>query len=174
MKEEIEQYLKRLINMPLKDVGRAADLEWFVFEVHIHLGSSNQDEQTPSEYTLHAECAWRIVDPEGIIVGSRDRYYRAGIDPYFDILEFEWDVPGSNRCDERVNNLMKSRADNPLIVQSVEADSYGGLRIRFSNDISLELFPDDSLAGEYWRFFRLGDSSNHFVVTGKGAVESSD
>ena len=174
MKEEIERSLKILINMRLKDIGRSADLEWFVFNVYELLESNRKDEQLHAEYTLHAECAWRIVDQDGIVVGSRDRYYRAGLDPYLDIIEFEWDVPGSNRCDERINNLRKSRADKPLIVLSIEADNYGGLRIRFSDEFTLELFPDDSLEGEYWRFFRLNSSSSHFVVTGKGVKVSRD
>jgi hypothetical protein len=174
MKEDIERTLKILINMRLKDIGRSADLEWFVFNMYDPLESNRKDEQLHSEYTLHAECAWRIVDPESVIVGSRDRYYRAGIEPYSDIMEFEWDVPGSNRCDEKVSNLIKSRANKPLIVLSITADHYGSLCIRFSDELTLELFPDDSLEGEYWRFFKLGSNSSHFVVTGKGVIESSD
>ena len=174
MKEEIENTLKLLINMCLKEIGRAGDLEWFLFNVGEKFKSMNWGEQPPSEYTLHAECPWRIVGPEGIIVGSQDRFYPAGGDPYLDLMEFEWDVPGSNRCDERVSHFVSNNAEKPLIVSSIEADQYGSLSIRLSGGHSLDLFPDNSLRGEFWRFFKLGDTSSHFVVTGEGAAESSD
>jgi hypothetical protein len=110
---------------------------------------------------------------EGIAVASRDRFYPAGSDPYRDLenlVNFEWDLPGINRCDERVSSLIKGTSGAPLIVLAVEADHFGGLHIKLSGNYSLELFPDDSLEGEYWRFFKL-KSANHFVVTGKGIDE---
>lgn len=171
MKDRIEQALNTLVDMKLTDIGRSADLEWFVFRSIPLPVSARESNLQYSEYTLHAECAWRIVGSEGIVVGSRDRYYPAGVDPYKDLMEFNWDVPGSNRCDERANKFIKSRSEKLLIVLSVEADHVGSLCIKLSDGYRIELFPDDSLGGEYWRFFKLNSDTHHFVVTGKGIGE---
>jgi hypothetical protein len=53
----------------------------------------------------------------------------------------------------------------------IEADNIGTLHIRFSENYTLDLFPDNSLGNEYWRFFKRGSITSHFVVTGKGVEE---
>lgn len=52
-------------------------------------------------------------------------------------------------------------------MQSVTADTLGGCSLALSDGFSLEVFPDDSLGGEYWRLLRRGNEE-HFVVTGAG------
>ena len=63
---------------------------------------------------------------------------------------------------------MKNKINEPMIVLGLDADDVGGLRIYFSNGYKLELFPDDSLGEEFWRFFQLDSETRHFVVTGNG------
>ncbi len=171
MKERIEHTLKVLKGLQLKDIGRAADLEWFIFSSIHNLGSEHDRSIVVAQYALHAECAWRVVGPEGILVASRDRYYPAGSDPYQDMDNFNWDLPGNNRCDEKVMNFIKNTANKPLIVLSIEADYLGGLSLELDDGYVIELFPDDSLEGEYWRFFRVDSEAHHFVVTGHGIDE---
>lgn len=174
MKDRIQQILNVLVGMKLSDIGRSADLEWFVFSPTLLIESTGESKPQPSEYTLHAECAWRIVGLEGIVVGSRDRFYPAGVDPYKDLMEFDWAVPGSNRCDERVTEFLKRRHGNPPVVLSIKVDQVGSLRINLSDDYKIELFPDDSLGEEYWRFFKLKSDSTHFVFEGSSFKEMDD
>jgi hypothetical protein len=169
LKEIIEQTLKVLLGLPLWNAGRSANLGWFDFGSRlIELPIRNGGTTLVGEYVIDTECAWHIIGPEGIIVASRDRLYPAGEDPYKDLLEFEWDKQGANRCDERMNMLLEDRRDSPMVVESIEADRWGGIKLTFSEGYNLEIFPDDSLDGEYWRFFEPSTSNKHFVVTRHG------
>jgi len=168
MKEEIEDKLSVLINLPLTSTGRVVDLQWFVFGVTNPDESNNEHDQFNFEYAIHVQCAWRISDTKGIVVASRDRYYSANCSSYEDNQDFNWDVPGSNQCDQKIANFIESKSTKPLIILSVEADVVGSLRINLSEGYVLDLFPDDSLGKEYWRFFKLNSDHTHFVVTGKG------
>lgn len=169
MKEEVEKTLRVLIGLPLRDSGRSADLQWFDFGSNLTTVSTrNGETKTVGEYVIDTECAWHIAGPNGIIVGSRDRLYPAGEDPYKDLLEFDWDKTGANRCDEKIKKLFEERKNKPLFVQSLEANNWGGVKINLSENYTFEIFPDDSLGGEYWRFYEPSKSSRHFVVTGQG------
>lgn len=171
IKEIIEHSLRPIIGMPLWSIGRAGNLEWFAFGVHRHVVNNATKDGNPkivSDYALHVQCSWRILDLEGIFVASRDRFYPAGDDPYKDLEEFEWDIPGVNRCDERVSKLLQEWATYPMIVNAVDVDFVGGLKITFNNGYKLDVFPDLSVEAEYWRFFKPYVDEEHFVVTGKG------
>ena len=169
MKDKIEQILNVLIGLSLRNAGRSADLEWFEFgSTHSELPIDSDGAAPVGEYVLDTECAWHIAGPNGIVVASRDRLYPAGDDPYKDLIGFEWDKPGVNRCDERIKQLFQERKDLPLIVETIEANNIGGLRVNLSTGYVLEIFPDDSLDSEYWRFFEPSKNNKHFVVTAHG------
>lgn len=169
MKEQIEHTLKVLTGMPLWSIGRAGSLEWFHFGSQRRtVTSSSGGTKIVGEYALHVECAWRIIGPGGIVVASRDRLYPAGNDPYKDLMDFEWDKPDANRCDERVSMFLDKRMNAPLIVEAVQADLVGSLRLVLSDGYALEVFPDDTVGGEYWRFFQPSMDTDHFVFTGHG------
>jgi len=58
-----------------------------------------------------------------------------------------------------------------LNVRKIESDEVGGLKVFFTEDYVLEVFPDTSDEDEYsefWRFINFRNSSPHFVVTGFG------
>lgn len=167
IKEQIEQTLQCLVGLPLHDAGRAADLEWFSFGAPRTVAGRHGEPRTVGDYALHLQCAWRISGPSGIHVASRDRYYPA-THIEVDLLEFDWDHPGANRCDERMNLFFAEHAGVPLIVRSVHADALGSLRITFDNAYVLEVFPDSSRGSEHWRFFQPAMDADHFVVTGAG------
>lgn len=59
-------------------------------------------------------------------------------------------------------------ATGGLIVQAVAGDVYGGLQIDFSDNVSLQIFPDSSKI-EAWRFFRPGNDE-HLVIGGEDAI----
>lgn len=172
MKERIEHTLSVLIGLPLWNAGRSTDVEWFDFGSKLtEIPTRNGGTTTVGEYVLDAECAWHIAGPNGIVVASRDRFYPAGDDPYKELDGFEWDKQGENRCDERIKWLLEERKSTPMIVESIEANSLGGIRLNLSRGYILEIFPDDSLDSEYWRLFEPSNTNKHFVVTAHG-VES--
>jgi hypothetical protein len=41
--------------------------------------------------------------------------------------------------------------------------------LALSEEFMLDVFPDDSLPGEHWRFFQPGREAPHFVVSGGGS-----
>ena len=53
----------------------------------------------------------------------------------------------------------------------IQADKNGSLHMGLSENYAIELFPDDTVPGEYWRFFIRGYTKKHFVVTGGGILD---
>lgn len=165
MKAKIEEALHCLIGLPLWNASRAADLESFQLGTRHIVPSHRGGTKEVGDYALHVQCAWRIVGAEGIVVASRDRYYPAG-NPDEDPPDFEWYRSGTNRCDEQVAMFFKNKTNTPLVVEAIQADPVGSLRLTLNNEFALEVFPDDSLAGEHWRLFQPFNDNDHFVVTG--------
>jgi hypothetical protein len=165
MKKHIEEALQPLIGLPLWQSYRTCStLQGFSFGSRHTVPKHKGGTKEIGDYALHVECAWRIVGPEGIEVASRDRYYPAG-DPDCEPPDFDWEQPGATRCDEKIKAFFEQYTDSSLRVLGLEADSVGSLRLELSGEFKLELFPDDSLVDEHWRFFSDGE---HFVVTGQG------
>ncbi len=170
MKDQIVSALGSLINSRLVNIGRFGNLEWFIFRPRIPVERMKQSDALP-EYALNVYCAWRIVGPEGIVVASDDRYYPKGPNPDDDLEEFDWNVPGNNRCDERVVDFLSNNATRKLEVLEIKADEIGSLYISLSHNYAIEFLPDDSLPNEHWRFFIKGYTKRHFVVTGAGITD---
>lgn len=171
LKRQIELTLAPLINTELIDIGRAHTVHWFIFRTTSLPNSSSMDEILQSFtiiYALHVQCEWRIRNFDGIIFASDDLYFPAGDDPFKDLETFNWAPQGSNRLDERTSLFLKNINNKNLIVESVEADIVGGLCIRIREGITIDIFPADSIGGEFWRFFKQNSTESHFVVTGKG------
>lgn len=168
MKEEIERALQVLIGLPLTDAGRTLGLEWFQFGALRDVEGRLSRQKKVGAFALHVQVTWRITGPMGIVVAWNDRYFAAGEDPYLDYGSFDWESPGANRCDERINEFFVERAQTPLVVESVQGDSVGGFRLTLTDGYALEAFPDTSLKGEYWRLLQPSTNEKHVVVTGVG------
>ncbi|MCA1668758.1 MAG: hypothetical protein LC793_15450 [Thermomicrobia bacterium] len=173
MKEEIERTLILLVGMPLWGSHRAADLQVFKFGKRIPSRTRGTTRRPPmaveiGEYGLHVQCPWRIIQGTTIAVASHDLYYAAGDDPYKNDDDFDWEVAGANRRDERIAVLFAAWADSPPVVESVVADNVCSLRISLTQQCTLDLFPADSLEREHWRLLPNSPKRNHFVVTGTG------
>lgn len=158
--------LKKIIGLPLKYAGRACDVIWFGFGNLI----KKEDERcggfrVVAEYALHVQCAFRLTDSERIIVGSADKYIPSSeIEDYNDI---DWDVQGANRCDEQLKEMF-SKITTEIVVKNITADRFGGIKIFLSEDILLEIMPDNSTEDEAWRFFSYGMNTEHLVISGIG------
>lgn len=171
MKKTIENQLKLLLGLPLWDIGRAASLVWFDFGKKISQVKMRKGETVSvAEYKIDTESAWHIRAKKGILVGSADRFYAGGKDPYKGFEDIDWeDKPGENRCDVRLEKFIKQHKKSPLVVVSAEANDWGGLMINLSQGFAIEMFRHDSVSGEYWRMFESVDKGNkHFVVTKHG------
>lgn len=168
MKETIQQAASVLIGQPLWDAGRASDLVWFIFGERHMVRGYHGDYREMGEFSLHVQCAWRMVQGEKTIVGNRDLYYPAewGDSQEFP-PDFHWDVQGANCLDRRLKRMFHIET-NSFIVQSVQAGLAGAVQIFFENKTVLEIFPNHSFEGEHWRLFRPYRDELHFVVEGKG------
>lgn len=168
MREDIKTELGKLIGLKLQYAGRASNLFWLGFGEMV-LVKRRKGTELLAEYSLHIQCAWRITKENKILVASRDFYYpRSDSDEEID--SFDWDVQGNNRFDEKIKNLMED-VKGKLIVEGIDSDDIGGLKVYLSEKYVLEAFPDESdddEDSEFWRFFNMKDDSPHFVVEGNG------
>jgi hypothetical protein len=122
------------------------------------------------DFAVHIQCPWRMEGPDGIVTGRLDLWEPVERGPDFD---FEtWDYEKSpNLQDSQFDQLLARYADG-LIVQSVDADEYGGAAIGFANGFVLRMFPAGT-RGEDWRLFRPKTDAPHFVIAA-GEVEVDD
>ncbi len=166
MKEQIQKALNILIGEPLWSSGRAADLEWFQFGQRRTVKNVRGEAKQVGEYALHVQCAWRIRLRGKVIVGSRDLYYRPE-ENTDQPPDFDWDVQGANRRDQRIQQLFQNET-RQFVVRAVEVGEAGSFTIILDDDYALDVFLDDSLSGEHWRIFKPYSEEPHFVVTGDG------
>ena len=168
MREATKSKLDKLVGLNLRYAGRASNLFWLGFGEKILVTRRGKREEV-AEYALHIQCSWRIAKGNKIVVGSRDFYSpRTGLEN--ENGHFEWDVQGNNRFDERIESIIEDIDEN-TIVERVDSDEVGGLKIFLSQGYLLEVFPDTSEDDEYsefWRLFKRKEDSSHFVVTGNG------
>ncbi len=71
-KAQIEQTLRPLVGLPLSDMGRFAGWQRFEFGPQKPFINTKEQEATKADYAIDVSCGWRIVGPEGIVVGSDD------------------------------------------------------------------------------------------------------
>ncbi len=166
LQDRITEALSALIDLPLWGAHRALNMEMFDFGDRLTRKNRQGKEIQVGEFALHIQCPWRIIGPEGIVVGSGDRNYPE--DENSDWQEFNDEGP--SLCESRIAGWLKEYSENPLKVERVEADSIGGFKLFLERGFILEAFPANSLKGEYserWRLFRTSEAG-HFVVSGYG------
>lgn len=155
MNKKAFKLINKIQGMCMSDLGRAANMVWFSFSSH----------QSQCEtYALHIQCSWRLRKKNRIYVACRDLYtprtgWRGNIDC------FDWDVSGKNRYDQQAAKLKEYSDAIPIIVDYIELNSTGDLRIGLSDEFVIELFPDNSTHKENWRFFCCDNDQEHVVAT---------
>ncbi|UAT31064.1 hypothetical protein K7T73_01995 [Bacillus badius] len=168
MREEIKTELGKLVSLKLLSAGRASNLFWLGFGEMITVIRKGKTEEL-AEYALDIQCSWRIIKENKILVASRD-VYTPNSTLEANTEDFDWDIQGNNRFDERINSFLED-VQRHIIVESIDVDNVGGLTVSLSEGFVLEVFPDSSEEDEYsefWRFFSRVDGSPHFVVAGNG------
>lgn len=172
MKETIENQLKALLGLPFWDAGRTVSLFWFDFGKRISKDLNRKGESLfLGQFTIDTESAWHIRGRKGIVVGSSDRFYAGGRNPYKGLEDIDWeDKPGENRCDERLEKFIKQHKKIPLVVVSVEANDWGGLIINLSDGFVIEIFQHNTIGDEYWRMFESVKKGNKHLVVKKNRI----
>jgi len=169
IRQQVENVIAPLIGIALWDAGRAADLVWLAFGQRKTIPDFQGNPREVGEYALHVQCAWRFVQGETVVAGNRDLYYPRGYKNQRDKFPkaFNWDVQGANRCDEMLAALFAGGA-RQFVVQQFEVGQAGEFALQLAGDLTLQIFPNDSLEGEHWRLFRPDSNAPHSVFTGKG------
>jgi hypothetical protein len=157
---KIQKALQPLIGLPLRCVGRAANMLWIHFGEYQEIPDRKGGTRSVGEWALHVHCPWRICRLGRIVVAYHDFYDSPDGAPLDD-----WDSPGMSQFDHQVDILSAEFESTPPLVSSVEPDDVGGFAMHLSRDYRLDVFPDDSVAGEeHWRLFQPGpEQSHHFV-----------
>jgi len=164
-KAEVEAVLRVLLGLPLWAAGRLLDLEWFEFGAR-HVGKDHRGRaREVGEYALHTQCSWRIAGPEGIVVGSRDRFRPRG-NPEEVPEDFDCNKTGETLCDERTEAFFSGPCKDSLIVEEIVVGDWGAFSLSLGGGFALDVFPDDSLDDENWRFFQPYCETPHFVLAG--------
>jgi hypothetical protein len=173
LKAEIEKALAPLLGLDLLFIGRAADLEWFTFG---HREGSEASDEHLAPFALHASCPWRLSLEGKVLAGSGDHRRLASEDTPED--DFDAGRIGSELIDLRHIEVRKQLEEQPHSVVSIHAEDSGGLQLSLSLGLTLELFPDASMADydevEFWRFFQPGLDYSHVVVSSMGIDRVSD
>ncbi|WP_421381728.1 hypothetical protein ACOJQI_20880 [Bacillus salacetis] len=166
MKEAIRNEAGKLSGLKLSCAGRASNLFWIGFGDLLPVTKRGETSES-AENTLHIQCSWRMTKGNKIIVASQD-FYSPNSDWDENEEGFNWEDQGSNRFDERIKSFMEDESD--LIVDGIDSDNIGGLKVLLSKKYALEIFPDSSEDDDYSEFWRLisQNGNPHFIVSGKG------
>jgi hypothetical protein len=115
-----------------------------------------------ADHTIHAQCSFRVVHGDVILVGSRDMNWpKPGVDraEAFDSFSTMFDV--------RSESLTSSLAVGDFRVTGAEIGPGGLLfveTVNGSDSIRLEIVPDSSGPKvESWRLFTVGNVEEHHV-----------
>lgn len=159
--KKIYEKLFVIISQPLIDIGRASNLVWISFGEKIVFIDRKGNKSLKGKYSINIQCSWRITQDSKIIVASKDIYIPK---TNFENDEFNWEIYGENRFDEKINEIKSMIDTSKIFVTNVSSDELGGIIITFNSGLKLELFPDGSIKDEYWRFIIFGDINDHFII----------
>jgi hypothetical protein len=166
---QVERALSPLVGLPLCGSSRAADLQMFDFggtRTRVRqFGPRKGETAEVHDFSLHVQCGWRVRGPAGIVVGATDLRYRSGDDPYGDDNDWDYQLTGASRRDQRIAAWLRGA---PFEVLRVHADEVGGCVIELAGRFTLDVFPEHSLDGEYSEHWRLLRPDSHCVVSGRG------
>jgi hypothetical protein len=166
MKEEICDALSCLIGYPFSNRTRAGATECLQFGF-LYKNDHKGIRRAVGKYQVHLQCPWRFTNEHSLLVGSDDLCEQPNEEAPYD-EDFNWDVQGGNLRDVKMAQIAASM----YVVDAVNADNYGGFKIKFTNGICLTAFSALSTRNEYNELWRLMDNSDddkpHFVVNATG------
>lgn len=159
--EAARRSLERVIGERWRCAGRAGNIVWLGFGPSRTVIDSRGEAREISEYALHVQCPFRVLDGDQLVTGSSD-IYEPG--PGWDgDGEFDWDVQGANWFDVRARKLDAYLAEDLVVVTSVDVTAWGDLTISLSDDFRIEVRRAGSAHREHWRFFQPYRDVDHVV-----------
>lgn len=166
-KEDIQTVLNQLIEEPIGEFGRAADLLWVGFgnmEIIPNKYSINKVEpgKLVGDWALHVQCAWRVTHKGEIILSWRDFHYKPDGESNYD-----WGIGGESRFDVLVFELNRKLEILKPKVKSITVYGAGSFSLILEEEFSIDVFPDSSIKDDYsehWRLFQPKLDSDHFIV----------
>jgi len=173
-----QQALQVLLNLPLKRIGRAADLLWLQFGESREVPSRKGGTRRVGEWALHIQTPWNFVRDSRIIVGTRDLYYYSEASSEFaeQGREFDWQKDGVSRFDRHATTLNQEFELTPPLVTRILCDSVGTFTLWLGENLTFSVFPNCASTSpdfEFWRLFQPAKETPHYVVaTDNGASEN--
>ncbi len=137
LEDRITEALSALKGLPLWRAHRALNMEVFAFGERRPSQKYKGEDCEVGDFSLHIQCPWRILGPDGIIVGSEDCNY-----PEDENSDWQdYDGEGPSLCEFRMAGWLQKYSKTPLKVERVEADSVGGFKLFLQRGFVLEAFP---------------------------------
>jgi len=159
--DAIKNTLTKLLNQRIQEIGRAANMLWIAFGEPITCINIKGKPVIKSEFALHIQCNWAIMDDYQILLSDDDFYIpRDGVSSQL----FEMEQFGNSRFDEvsvKLNATFKAGSVN---VAHLDINVSGGFCLELSNHSMIKVCPYNPLEGESWRFLMPGSDEEHFVV----------
>lgn len=150
--EQLKREFSNLVGLKLVKINRVINMVTLNFE----------DDLYEKELSVHIQCPCRFIMENKIYIGSGDMYIPSS--KYnSNYTDFEWDKAGNNLFDENASYFVNKVA--PIIAQKIEINSFGDVKIQFTEEIYLEIFVNNSNNEEQWRFFTKSSNSAHIIVT---------
>lgn len=170
MKNHIKNILEQLVGLEFTRTTRVGATECIKFGVLYRIVDRTGIERQVGEFGIHLQCPWRIIKGNIIVVGYNDLSEQPDETAEYD-EDFNWDVQGGNLRDIKMATFLNS---GKYIVESVDADDFGGFELTFNDNIKLTVFPalsSKSIYSEYWRLLdNRNENEGHFVVGSFGIL----
>ena len=141
---EAQYNINMLKGCQLVDIGRCADLIWWIFS------------KGDNEYSLHTQCACRVKQGKKIILTRSSIYY------YED--EDAADAGDQKRMlfDYQLRQTILCLL--PITITQIRESSTHDIIIEATNNIQIEIFADNPNDYEQWRLFTKENPSPHLVA----------
>jgi hypothetical protein len=166
VRSAIEGAVSVLVGTPLWWDQRVVDMQVFGFGARMPGRGVNRE---VPELFLHIQCRWRVINRDGIVVGSADIFWPPE-ESAVSYDDFDYDGKRSRR-DELVDSFMLHGEDAHVVTRT-EGRHTGDVLISFLDGCGLEIWSDHRSGreadgpNELWRFIARDDP--HFVVTPTG------
>jgi hypothetical protein len=157
-----------LVGLEVSGVNRAADMLTLQFGPIVSWVSPRGSAKLVGTWALHIQCPWRI-ESAGVFLAGKSDLYEPGSESNESItlMGEKISVLFERASGIAVDATLLSR--NPIVVQRVRADEFGGVWITLSEGFCLVIFPDGTRC-EARRFFSSASNEAHLVVEGGALV----
>ncbi|MBR2572062.1 MAG: hypothetical protein IKE30_08040 [Clostridia bacterium] len=158
--------MQKLNGMMLVRYYRILDMICMTFDDHVDTYNAEKEEYE-DRFGIHAACWIRVVNSHRILASSEDKWVDENHDPID-----ESEKHAVSLFDQEMESAVK--AIGHAAVEAIEVLPVGDIKMRFSNEILMELFANSCGHDDYyedWRFMshpddiHISHSDNAFAVS---------